>query len=98
MIDKILAEIATDKWFILGLTGQILFGSRFLVQWLRSEAKKESHIPLVFWYLSIGGGIILFIYAILRKEAVFALGQSCGLIVYIRNLCLIYGLAIHEIK
>ena len=80
----------TKTWLIIGLAGQILFGLRFLVQWICSEVKKESHIPIVFWYFSISGGMILLAYAIHRKDPVFILGQSTGLIVYLRNLRLIY--------
>jgi len=82
-------EIST--WLlVLGFTGQIIFGTRFLIQWIASEIKKESHIPIVFWYLSSLGGILLLIYAINRKDPVFILGQSCGIFVYARNLILIY--------
>ncbi len=77
-------------WIVFGLIGQLLFTGRFLVQWISSEIKKESHIPVVFWYLSILGGAILLTYAIYRKDPVFILGQSFGLIVYLRNLSLIY--------
>ena len=77
-------------WLIIGFTGQIVFGLRFLVQWVCSEIKKESHIPIAFWYLSISGGMILLVYAVFRKDPVFILGQSTGLIVYLRNLRLIY--------
>jgi len=75
---------------VLGFTGQIIFGLRFLIQWICSEVKKESHIPIAFWYFSLIGGVLLLSYAILRKDPVFILGQSMGLIVYIRNLRLIY--------
>jgi len=79
-----------DAWLIIGMAGQILFGLRFLIQWICSEVKKESHIPIVFWYFSISGGMILLAYAIHRKDPVFIVGQSTGLIVYLRNLRLIY--------
>jgi len=79
-----------NAWLVLGFGGQILFGLRFLIQWVCSEIKKESHIPIMFWYLSIVGGIILLIYAVHIKDPVFILGQSCGLLVYGRNLMLIY--------
>ena len=72
------------------MAGQILFGLRFLVQWICSEVKKESHIPIVFWYFSISGGMVLLVYAIHREDPVFIVGQSMGLIVYVRNLRLIY--------
>ncbi|MFH1360253.1 MAG: lipid-A-disaccharide synthase N-terminal domain-containing protein [Candidatus Omnitrophota bacterium] len=78
-----------NLWIAFGLFGQILFGLRFIIQWICSERKKQSYIPLVFWYLSISGGIILLAYAIYRKDPVFILGQSTGLFVYVRNLILI---------
>ena len=77
-------------WLAFGLLGQIVFGMRFIVQWIASERKRESHIPLVFWYLSIVGGIITTAYAIHKRDAVFIIGQGAGLVVYIRNLMLIY--------
>jgi lipid-A-disaccharide synthase-like uncharacterized protein len=74
----------------IGFLGQALFASRFIVQWLYSEKKGESSIPVIFWYLSIFGGIGLLIYAIFRKDPVIILGQSFGLFIYLRNLFLIY--------
>jgi len=79
-----------SAWLAFGLIGQIVFGARFIVQWIASERKRESHIPIVFWYLSIVGGIITTAYAIHKRDAVFIIGQGAGLIVYIRNLMLIY--------
>ncbi len=63
---------------------------RFLVQWVASERKGESIIPIYFWYLSLIGSMILLAYAIFRRDPVFILGQSTGFIVYTRNLMLIY--------
>lgn len=77
-------------WLAFGLLGQIIFGMRFIVQWIASERKKESHIPVVFWYLSIIGGIITTAYAIHKRDIVFIIGQGAGLTVYTRNLMLIY--------
>lgn len=79
-----------DLWVVFGLGGQMLFGSRFVVQWISSERKKQSHIPVAFWYLSLCGGIVTAIYAIHRRDPVFIIGQSAGLVVYIRNLMLIH--------
>lgn len=79
-----------NAWVIIGFVGQAAFFMRFLMQWLASEKKGESYFPVYFWYLSIAGGIILFAYAIHIGDPVFTLGQSCGLIVYLRNLMLIY--------
>ena len=77
-------------WIGIGLIAQVMFFSRFLVQWIVSEKKKESVIPVAFWYLSAAGGALLLVYSIWRRDPVFILGQSAGLVVYIRNLILIY--------
>ena len=79
-----------DLWVAFGLVGQIIFGSRFIVQWIASERKKASYIPIIFWYLSLTGGVITLIYAIHIKDTVFTVAQVGGLIVYIRNLMLIF--------
>lgn len=79
-----------DLWVAFGLAGQLLFGSRFIVQWVASERRKTSYIPIVFWYLSLSGGIITAIYAIHIRDTVFTIAQCGGLIVYVRNLVLIY--------
>ncbi|MDW4497397.1 lipid-A-disaccharide synthase N-terminal domain-containing protein [Sulfitobacter sp. D35] len=78
-------------WVMFGLFGQLMFTARFLVQWIASERERRSIIPLAFWYFSVGGGLILFTYALYRKDPVFILGQSMGLFIYIRNLWLIHA-------
>lgn len=79
-----------ELWVLaLGLFGQALFASRFLVQWVVSEMRGESVIPLAFWYLSLGGSAVLFSYAWIRRDPVFMLGQATGSFVYLRNLALI---------
>lgn len=77
-------------WVAIGLVGQLFFTSRFIVQWLVSERRKESVIPMAFWWLSILGGVTLLAYAIWRMDPVFILGQSFGVVVYGRNLILIF--------
>ncbi|HCX33872.1 MAG TPA: lipid A biosynthesis protein [Rhodocyclaceae bacterium] len=77
-------------WLAVGFLGQALFSMRFIVQWLSSERKKRSVVPLSFWYLSIAGGATLFAYAIHRSDPVFILGQGAGLFIYARNLHLIH--------
>ena len=78
-------------FLIIGFVGQGLFASRFIVQWIYSEKKGKSSIPVIFWYLSILGGIGLLIYAIFRKDPVIILGQTFGIFIYLRNLILIYN-------
>ena len=77
-------------WTLIGFGGQALFASRFIIQWFRSEQVGRSVIPLAFWYCSIGGGIVLFSYALYRQDPVFIAGQGVGLFVYGRNLYLIF--------
>jgi lipid-A-disaccharide synthase-like uncharacterized protein len=76
-------------WVLIGLFGQLMFTARFLVQWISSERARRSIIPMAFWYFSIGGGLILLSYAIYRRDPVFILGQSMGLVIYLRNIWLI---------
>ncbi|HYQ37916.1 MAG TPA: lipid-A-disaccharide synthase N-terminal domain-containing protein [Pseudomonas sp.] len=76
-------------WLVLGFAGQLVFTGRFALQWLYSEYKKRSVIPVGFWYLSIVGSALLLAYAIYKEDPVFILGQSFGFIVYLRNLQLI---------
>lgn len=76
-------------WLVVGFAGQMLFASRFLVQWIVSERRRQSVIPVAFWWLSLGGAALLLAYAIYRRDPVFILGQAFGFIVYTRNLVLI---------
>lgn len=79
-----------NGWLIVGFGAQICFFMRFLVQWVVSEKRGKSVIPIYFWYLSLFGGLTLLTYAIHIKDPVFIVGQSMGSFIYIRNLMLIY--------
>ena len=81
--------MTVTQWMIIGFLGQALFGARFIIQWIISEKRGESTIPLSFWYCSIGGSMVLLTYAIHRQDPVFIVGQSLGSIIYVRNLVLI---------
>ena len=81
----------TQMWFSIGFLGQLVFSMRFIVQWIASEKRRASVIPVAFWYISLIGSALLFAYASYRRDPVFILGQGIGAIVYIRNLMLIYG-------
>lgn len=78
-----------DGWILLGFVAQFFFTMRFVVQWLASEKAKRSVVPVAFWFFSLGGGFLLFVYAIQREDPVFIAGQGLGLLIYIRNLALI---------
>ncbi|HIK87596.1 MAG TPA: lipid A biosynthesis protein [Alphaproteobacteria bacterium] len=76
-------------WMIIGFVGQGFFSARFIIQWIMSEIKKQSIIPLGFWYFSLLGGATLFAYALYKEDPVFIVGQGAGLLIYTRNLYLI---------
>ena len=78
--------IKFDGWVILGFVAQALFTMRFVVQWIASERARKSVMPVAFWFFSIGGGVLLLVYALYRRDPVFIAGQALGLVVYIRNL------------
>ena len=92
-----LFNIDINFWVIFGLFGQFVFFMRFIIQWIASERKGESIIPVAFWYFSIVGAIIILIYAIHIKDPVFILGQGFAFIIYIRNLILIKRKAVEKI-
>lgn len=73
----------------IGFVGQLVFASRFLVQWIASERRRTSYVPKVFWYLSIVGSLLLLSYAISIRAWPIILGQAFGCLVYGRNLMLI---------
>lgn len=81
---------AEHLWLTIGFAGQALFASRFILQWFKSEMEGRSVIPIGFWYCSIAGGIVTLAYAIYREDPVFITGQASGLVVYARNLYLIF--------
>lgn len=76
-------------WLLVGLAGQLLFTSRFLVQRIASERSGRSTMPLAFGWFSLAGGVTLLAYALWRQDPVFAIGQASGLVIYARNLVLI---------
>jgi lipid-A-disaccharide synthase-like uncharacterized protein len=80
---------AGRAWLVIGFAGQALFTLRFLAQWIASERARQSTVPVAFWWLSLAGGAVLFLYALHRRDPVFALGQGSGLAIYARNLVLI---------
>jgi lipid-A-disaccharide synthase-like uncharacterized protein len=85
-----LATKPEQLMLVIGFAGQGLFAMRFIIQWLKSEGEGRSVIPLAFWYFSIGGGLVLFLYALWRQDPVIICGQGLGLFIYLRNLFLIF--------
>jgi lipid-A-disaccharide synthase-like uncharacterized protein len=81
--------MSRELWLSIGFLGQVAFTMRFAVQWVASERKRQSVVPLAFWWFSIAGGAILTAYAIHLRDPVFTIGQGAGLFIYVRNLQLI---------
>jgi len=79
-----------DVWVIVGLVAQAMFMMRFVVQWVASERVGRSIVPVAFWFFSVAGGAMLLVYSIVRQDPVFIAGQSLGLLIYFRNLYLIF--------
>ena len=77
-------------WVSFGTLGQLIFFSRWIIQWFTSEKLKNSVIPISFWWCSLIGGIITLVYAHHIGSFPFMLAQAIGIIVYSRNLFLIY--------
>ena len=82
-------ETLRDPWVLLGFGAQLLFFSRWIIQWYVSERKGESTVPLSFWVISLTGGCMLLVYAIREGQPVFVLGQLIGILNYSRNIALI---------
>jgi lipid-A-disaccharide synthase-like uncharacterized protein len=82
--------VADPVWATVALVGQVVFGGRFVLQWIVSEYKRKSHVPTSFWFISVVGSFILLSYSIHIKNPVFMLGFSLNTLIYLRNIHLIY--------
>ncbi|MFP4053221.1 MAG: lipid-A-disaccharide synthase N-terminal domain-containing protein [Phycisphaerae bacterium] len=71
---------------VIGFVGQFIFGLRFVVQWIATELRKRSVVPVAFWYLSLVGTVVLLAYSIYQRDPVFIAGFSLNMIIYLRNL------------
>lgn len=81
-----MSSLQSHGWLLLGVIGQAVFSSRFVLQWVYSERRGRSAIPQAFWYLSIAGAALLLGYAIHLGDPVFITAQSGGMLIYLRNL------------
>jgi len=79
-----------DFWVVFGLAAQLVFGARFLVQWISSERAGKSVIPFAFWIISIAGGLMTLLYGLVKREPVIIFGQALSTIIYVRNVVLIF--------
>jgi lipid-A-disaccharide synthase-like uncharacterized protein len=87
LYDVVIARF--DFWAAFGVIAQLVFAARFLVQWIASEKAERSVIPIGFWFLSIGGGLMTLVYGLARRDIVIILGQAFSIFIYVRNLMLI---------
>jgi lipid-A-disaccharide synthase-like uncharacterized protein len=83
--------LSSLAWEAIGFLGQGLFTARFLVQWLASERRRESVVPLAFWWLSVCGSAVLVLYAAVLRDPVFLLGNLVNGFIYARNLVLVHA-------
>jgi lipid-A-disaccharide synthase-like uncharacterized protein len=80
---------STWWWSALGFAGNILFGSRFILQWLESEKRQSLVVPPYFWHLSFWGSVLNLIYALHLDSAPLLLGVAALPFIYGRNLVLL---------
>jgi len=76
----------TWGWLAFGFGAQALFMARMLVQWIATERRRRSVVPVAFWWLSLIGGFMLLAYFLRRGDPVGVVGQLFGVVVYLRNL------------
>lgn len=88
-------DTARELWWLgFGIAAQCMFFMRFLVQWISSEKARASVMPRAFWWFSLIGGMMLLVYGFEQREPIIILGQSVGIVIYLRNLWFIYGLKV----
>jgi len=76
-----------STWLLItGIVGQLVYTFRFIYQWVYSENKKKSSLPLGFWWLSLIGSVIVLVYAIFREDPVLLASHLGGSIIYVRNV------------
>jgi lipid-A-disaccharide synthase-like uncharacterized protein len=89
-VDWFYLDDPVRRWLIaFGFLGQFIFFARWLIQWIATERRGESHIPELFWWTSLIGSLMLVVYFALDRNLVGTVGQGVGWTVYTRNLYLI---------
>lgn len=90
--DAISDQVLRDPiWAAIALVGQVVFGGRFIVQWIASERAKQSCIPPIFWWMSVVGSTIMFAYSVHLENPILMIGFSINTLIYMRNLHLLRG-------
>ncbi len=93
---RVFINFILNPWVLIGFFGQFLFFMRFVIQWIASEKKGRVVIPILFWYFSILGTLILLVYSIHIKDVVFITAQILSLFIYGRNLTIGRKFALQE--
>lgn len=86
-LDRLVQEVR-NPWQAVLAVGQLVFFSRFLVQWIATERRKQVVMPVAFWWLSLAGaGVTLLALVNLDPpSAPLILAQLVGIVLYLRNL------------
>lgn len=77
-------------WIAIGIAGQAIWSTRFILQWWLSERAGYSHFPLTFWWLSLTGSILNLAYTLQLESNIFWIGFVIAWFVPLRNLVLEY--------
>lgn len=81
-----MAESLREILYPLGFLSGLMFGGRFLVQWLSSELKGKSIVPRSFWYLSLAGNVMLYLHAFIQLQFHVFIVQACNGVISWRNI------------
>jgi lipid-A-disaccharide synthase-like uncharacterized protein len=78
--------IEWSVWKAVGWLGNLIFSSRFIVQWYATEKRKQVVVPQAFWWLSLLGALTLLCYSIRQQDSVFIFAYAFSWFPYMRNL------------
>src|ERR1043166_1095524 len=84
--DGKLLGIDWSVWKVIGWLGNVVFFSRFFVQWYATQRRKQGGVPAAFWWVSLTGSLLLLIYSLRQRDSVFIFAYAFTWIPYIRNL------------
>jgi lipid-A-disaccharide synthase-like uncharacterized protein len=60
--------IHMSPWKLIGLTGALMFGCRWVVQFIASKRAGKPVIPRLFWYMSIVGSLMTLSYFLFSQK------------------------------
>jgi lipid-A-disaccharide synthase-like uncharacterized protein len=60
--------VHTSPWKLIGLTGALMFGARWLVQFAASRRAGKPVIPRLFWYMSVVGSLMTLSYFMFSRK------------------------------